>query len=310
MARVELKDCGIIFNEEDHTYYDPKQDKYLSGITALLDRQLFPDTYDGIPEAIIQKAAEYGSAVHKACEAFDTDWVNNGCPELTDYIKLCTENSLIHEKSEYTVSDGQNYASNIDKVYRKGDNTFDLADIKTYGVLDSQRLERGMWQLSIYAMMFEKVNPKAKVDKLYIIRLRCKTKADGSLDRIHELVPVSRIPSEICADLLDADLKGEQFTNPYSIPANVKAQEATIRSLIQTKQIVEQQLNAIKAEILNQMEANDIKVWATDTMRITRKLPTTRLSFDLSKFKTQHPELDLSDYQKTSQVASSLTITV
>jgi hypothetical protein len=159
-------------------------------------------------------------------------------------------------------------------------------------------------------MMFEKVNPKAKVDKLYIIRLRCKTKADGSLDRIHELVPVSRIPSEICANLLDADLKGEQFTNPYSIPANVKAQEATIRSLIQTKQIVEQQLNAIKAEILNQMEANDIKVWATDTMRITRKLPTTRLSFDLSKFKTQHPELDLSDYQKTSQVASSLTITV
>ena len=310
MARIKLKDSGIVFNEEGHTYYLPSKDKFLSGITGVLERQLFPNTYDGIPEAIVKKAAEYGTNVHNSCESFDMEWINDGTQEVADYIDICSHNNLIHEASEYTVSDGDNYASNIDKVFRMDDTTFDLADIKTYGVLDSERLEKARWQLSIYAMLFEEQNKKAKVRQLYIIHLRCKTKADGTEDRIHELFPVSRIPSEICRDLLDADLNGEQFINPFSIPNDIKQQEETIRTLILTKQAAEEQLAAIKARILSQMEEQNVKVWSTDTMRLTRKLPTIRSSFNLNLFKEAHPEYNYDDFMKTSQVASSLTITV
>ena len=58
------------------------------------------------------------------------------------------------------------------------------------------------------------------------------------------------------------------------------------------------------------MEAQDVKSWATETMRITRKLPTTRSSFSLADFKEAHSDIDIEPYMKTSQVAGSLTITL
>lgn len=45
-------------------------------------------------------------------------------------------------------------------------------------------------------------------------------------------------------------------------------------------------------------------------MRITRKLPTTRSSFDLKAFKADNPNIDLSAYMKTSDVAGSLSIAI
>ena len=98
--RIELKQCSVIFNKEDHTYYLPEKDKYLSGITGMLDRQLFPDTYAGIPEDIIRQAAEYGISVHRSIEDFDMDWTNDGTQEVADYISLISEHGLVHGTSE------------------------------------------------------------------------------------------------------------------------------------------------------------------------------------------------------------------
>ena len=124
--RIELKECGVVFNEEDHTYYLPEKDKYLSGITGMLERQLFPDTYEGVNENIILRAAEYGKSVHKSIEDFDMNWSNDGTQEVADYISLTSENGLVHEESEYLITDNENYASLIDKVYRVDDCTFDI----------------------------------------------------------------------------------------------------------------------------------------------------------------------------------------
>lgn len=97
--RIELRQCGVVFNPDDHSYYLPEKDKYLSGITAMLERQLFPNTYDGVPEAIIKQAAEYGTSVHRSIENFDMDWDNDGTQEVADYMRLCTGNGLTHETS-------------------------------------------------------------------------------------------------------------------------------------------------------------------------------------------------------------------
>lgn len=104
--RIELKDSGVLFNKELHEYrLDGKQ---LSGITGMLQRQLFPDEFEGIPESAINEAARYGTEVHESIEAFDSFWVNDGIQEVQDYISLCNENGLVHERSEYTVTDGEN----------------------------------------------------------------------------------------------------------------------------------------------------------------------------------------------------------
>lgn len=300
--RIHLNDSGVLFNPEEHTYL--LGDKYLSGITPVIERQLYPNTYDGIPEAVIKRAADYGSAVHEELDQFDTLWENSGSQEVADYIQLCAENGLTHEASEYTVTDGENYASNIDKVFRVSDNEFDLADVKTYSTLDSERFDKARWQLSLYGMMFESLNPKAKVRNLYIIHLRNKN------SRICQLIPVSRIPADICAELLSANLNGEQFVNPYAIPDEIKSQEEHIRDLILTKQATEQELAEVKSSILTIMEAQGVKSYQGDHIRITRKLPTTRSSFVMAAFKEANPTIDLEPYMRTSNVAGSVTITI
>lgn len=308
--RIELKQCSVVFNEENHTYYLPEKDKYLSGITGMLERQLFPETYAGIPEAILEQAAEYGTSVHASIEDFDMNWENDGTQEVQDYISLCTEHSLVHEESEYLITDGENYASMIDKVYRVDETTFDIGDIKTYGVMTADKLEKGRWQLSIYSYLLESQIKKAKVRNLFILHIRNKQKKDGSFDHISAYVPVQRIPSEIVKELLLADSRGEQFQNPYAIPSDIASQESIIRTLIQAKQDAETRLNSIKARILSLMEAQDIKTWATETMRITRKLPTTRSSFSLADFKEANPTINVEPFMKTSTVAGSLQISI
>lgn len=306
--RIELKDSGVVFNEELHEYW--LGDKQLSGITGMLQRQLFPDEFEGVPEEMIMKAAEYGTQVHASIEDFDKNWINDGTQEVADYIEICKNNGLVHECSEYTITDGKNWASNIDKVYRVDDDTFDIGDIKTYGTMTSEKLEKARWQLSIYAYLFELQNRKAKVGKLFIIHLRNKPRKDGTFDHIMDFIPISRIPSEICKELLDCDVRGEQFENPYSIPEEIRSQESEIRKLIQTKNEVEQKLNGIKSRILSEMEMMDVKSWFTDTMRLTRKLPGIRTTFDLQAFKKDHPDIDFDAYMKISNVAGSLVIAI
>ena len=308
MARVKLKDSGVLFDEEQHTYL--LGDKYLSGITGMLQRQFFPNEFEGIPKDVIDAAAQYGTDVHHSCEDFDFSWINDGTQEVQDYIQICKENNLTHECSEYTVTDGTDWASRIDKVYRVSDDTFDIGDIKTYGVMTADKLAKAKWQLSIYAYLFELQNKKAKVNRLFIIHLRNKQKKDGTFDHISEIIFINRIPSEICMDLLATDLRGEQFANPYDIPEEISSQETEIRELMETKSAVEERLATIKADILSKMESLDVRTWATQTMRLTRKLPSTRASFNAALFKQEHPDLDYAPYERVSQVASSLTITI
>ena len=113
MARLELKLSGVIFKEDTHQYFRESDGKELSGITGLIQRQLFPTEFDSVPKHILEQAANYGTDIHKSCELFDTMWEHDGTQELQDYIELCKENGLVHEKSEFTVTDNENYASQI-----------------------------------------------------------------------------------------------------------------------------------------------------------------------------------------------------
>ena len=79
---IRLNDSGVIFNKEAHTYH--LEGTELSGITSVIQRQLFPNEYDDVPEEMIQAAAAYGSSAHESCELFDREWVNDRTIEVAD----------------------------------------------------------------------------------------------------------------------------------------------------------------------------------------------------------------------------------
>ena len=309
MARIELVNSGVLFNEELHEYW--LGDKQLSGISEVLRRQLYPNMYSAIPKRILEMAANYGTSVHKSIEDFQKNWINDGTQELQDFIQICKENNLIHEASEYTVTDGKHWASNIDQVFRSGDDTFTIADVKTYSKMTPEKQELARYQLSCYAMFLEQQVKGAKVDRLFIIHLRNKQMASGKVEHIAELIPVERIPADICKELLDCELKGTQFKNPFSVPDDIALQICRAKELIAKKNEAEEELATIKANILSSMEFLDVRTWVTDNVRVTRKMPTTRFSFDLKRFKEAHSEItDYDDFMKTSNVAGSLLVAI
>ena len=308
MARIELKPSDVIFDEEKHEYWLNGQQ--LQGITEPIKQMLHPDLYAGIPLSIIRKAGEYGKAVHHDIYDFDHNFINSGTVEVQDYISLCKAHGLVHEASEYTVTDGKHFASNIDKIYRVSDDTVSIGDIKTYGVLTPEKQELARYQLSTYAWMLQLQNPKLKIDRLFILHIRNKVTASGKVEHIAGIVFLNRVPSFICEELLECYLNGTAFMNPYDIPSDIASEGTHIRELIETKERVETELNDIKKRIYSTMETMDVKTWITDDgLRLTRKLPTQRSSFNLSLFKQENPTIEFENYMKVSTVAGSLLIT-
>lgn len=306
MARIELINNGVVFLEEPHEYW--LGDKQLFGITQAIQRQVAGQEYDGCPEYLIKRAGEYGTSVHKSIERLINDFEHDGTVETEDFRVLTQDLNI--EASEYNVSDMEYYASNIDLVCRLTDTEFTLYDVKTYSnaKLTKAQMTKARYQLSCYAYMFELQNKGAKVKELFVIHLCNKTKKDGSINHIAELVPIERIPSDICKALLDADRNGEEFNNPYELPKEVEKKCKRIIKLIQTKKEAEEELTHIKKEILETMLFLDVDNWKGDGITFSRTAETTRSSFDLAAFKKKYPDLPYDDFIKKSNVAGSLKI--
>ena len=293
---MQLKQSNVIFNQEQHTY--SLNGVQLSGITGMLERQLFPKKYENVPQFVLERAAERGSMIHEACELVDELGVEHESQEAQNYIRLKQENILVHEASEYLVSDNEHFASCIDKVYRVDNDTFDLADIKTTYKLDTEYVS---WQLSIYAYLFEMQNPGAIVRKAFAIWLRGE-KA--------ELVEVKLKPNKDVMELLACEINGTQYSNPYAKKEEFplfEEMEDQIYSLMTKISELEQKKKDLQEALLLEMTKKDSYSWKGSKISITRKKDSVRKSFDKKAFEADHPDM-VDKYMKESKVAGGLMI--
>jgi len=130
MTQIKLKTSKVKFIEETHQYFLGK--KELKGITGTLINKAFPNTYKGIPENVLMKAAERGGMIHQAFELFctvcdaDIKSYPSPIPEVCDFSDMLQAYDLHHVASEYIVSDNENFASAIDGVFVDGSGTSTL----------------------------------------------------------------------------------------------------------------------------------------------------------------------------------------
>lgn len=289
---MKLTYSPVRFDSDTHTY--TLDGKELSGITSLLDRQLFKDKYSGIPDEILQKAAERGTLIHQQCEMADEGFPVTS-EEAMNYMLLKQKYNLRHEESEYLVSDNENYASCIDKVYRYDESTFFLGDIKTTYKLNKEYVQ---WQLSIYAYLFEKQNQGAKVSSIFAIWLRGTT---------HQLVELERIPDEKVERLLYCDSHGIQYTENLPVVTS-EAEKLIIDIESQLKALTEKK-KAIQEAIMMAMVKAGSYSYKSDRISITRKTASTRKSFDKERFDKDYPNV-YDNYIKESPVSESLLIKI
>ena len=191
-----LKKSPVVFNEDEHTY--ELNGKLLSGITPIVG-WMFPKTYEGISEDVLQKAADYGHDIHKRCNMLDLYGIFDDHESVKDYYTLREENGWLPVDCEYLVSDEYRVASCIDVVYSDIHGNVVLGDIKTTSQI---HVENVTLQLNLYAYLFEMQNPNMVVDKLVCIWL---PKPQYGKARILEC---KRIPNNFCEVVIEGFVKG------------------------------------------------------------------------------------------------------
>ena len=303
-----LPESAVVFEPEHHTY--TLDGHLLSGVTAIV-KWLFPDTYKGIPESVLMKAADYGTLVHSKCELADSLGIANE-PIVQEYQRIIKAAGLQVVVSEYLVSDEHNIASSIDKVFMDDS----LGDIKTTSKVHEPNVQV---QLSIYAYLYE-LQTGRKANRLYLIWL--PKPQYGTPD----MIKLERVSADICKYIVEQWAAGCDPLNARSVLAQMGFQFEKQRkegdvpeafadlmdeliSINSAMKQMQEREKVIKEVILAQMQQSGHDKWGNDLIEFTRKGAYERTSIDTTALKKQMPDV-YESFKKVTKVAESITYKV
>lgn len=298
---MNLKYSDVRYNDQAHTYTRP-DGKLLSGITGTIDRQINGGKFAKMDQEFLRPYAEYGSKVHAEIEAFYTVGIEPETPEANAWIDWWLENakkSVAVLATEYTVTDNEHFATNIDFVDADGIE-INIYDFKTSSVLDKDSLS---WQLSICAELFNIQNGFYPA-KLFGVHLR------GSVCNV---VEIDRKPTEAVLRLLEAEIQGEQYIVPQEgqsteISKLLDVQQALVR-IKQEADYYEARKEELLAGLEIEMDKQGLKKFETDSIIITKVLPTTSKGLDTKRLQSEHPEI-CKDYEKETERKGYIKLTI
>lgn len=254
-------------------------------VTSLLRKHGLGADYAGVPEAVLKKAADKGTAVHAEIEAYfksegeDIPWsveANNAIDfiEGWKFEEVNLEQDVCNDVTFGTLD------FNGTRKNEKGQYERWLLDFKTTA---SKHEESWRWQVSLYAYLSGE-----HFDKLGVLWL-----TQGGAQFI-ELRPVK--DSEVEA-LLDAEREGflyESSETTYVVPANVQekmlALTATVADLKAQKDAADKELKMIQDALLESMRSHGVKSFESDLMKITVVAPEPKIGVDLAKLNKEYPD--------------------
>lgn len=156
------------FNEQEHEY--TLNGVRIPSVSEVLDTVL-GGGYDNVPQHILDEAAEWGTAVHKAIElSFSLPLNEIQERQYNDFWSLYNNTAIIIDTKHEVRIHTDKYAGTMDLLFEA---SYDLnynkswlaiGDIKTTYNLN---VKRTTWQLSAYAWIYEKMTGH-KVDKLFV----------------------------------------------------------------------------------------------------------------------------------------------
>lgn len=294
---TKLNQVPVRFDQESHTYTDERTGKQLNGITGTLIHRVFPDKYKDIPQSILANAAARGSNVHEDIELAEELGVVPTTEEGKNYLKLKEKYGIKFLESEYTVSDLEHYASQIDIIFDVEENIVDLADIKTTSKFDRESVS---WQLSVYAFFFELNNPHVKVRNLYGVWLR---------GDISELIQVDRHTETEVKALIEADQKDIPFEYNPAFPDFITENEESLIALGKTIKRLQEEYDIIKSSLFEKMQESGEGSIDTGKVLYTITKASTRSTFNSKAFKKDHADM-YEQYISTTEIGENIKITI
>lgn len=152
METVEIKGGVLEYIDEIHTYI--YNGVVLPSITQLL-KVKFGNKYNCVSKETLERAAEQGTAVHKAIEEYEQNGTESNLPELRNYKFLKRAYNFECKDNEVPVVlfwNGEAVAcGRLDLVLTEGEK-IGLGDIKRTSALDKNYLA---YQLNLYRIAYQ-----------------------------------------------------------------------------------------------------------------------------------------------------------
>ena len=307
----------ISFDKETHTYTN--DGRLLLSVTEVIKRYVFPDLYSNVPEEVLNKAAERGTATHAIIERYITDSLTDEDylehkADIDAFLNEITKMHLFMAQSERTVSDGELLAGTIDIIGMYNDGLTErlmIADIKTTSKLNIEYLQ---WQLSLYSYLMCNADGKnylVNSPDLYGIHLR-----DGKC----KIVKIEQLPLEAIESLLDAirnNVQPEDWKKPQSDLLNVKELTEQYRAAFAKRDKLQEKVKELDEEIescLAEIKQEFLRIGtykeAFDDVEISLPTDTIRRTFDKAAFAKRHPELkaELDECCKETRIEGKIKI--
>lgn len=286
----------------------------LRGVTGMLN-DVFGNKYPDTPA--VREAARRGTATHIGIQTYEQTGKNSGSvladTPYFDYAADTFRNVLAWVErrvdienlrtieTEYLVSNCTDLASKIDIVLQdRTDYSFTLADIKTSKELDT---ERYLWQLSIYAYLFEKQTGYAVNKRVLIIHVR-----EGRC----ELVWLDRKTTAEVEQLIEDWRAGINRTAQPQVPAELVSLGNVYADLERKAKAAAAERDEFRSRMLDAMREAGVQQVKTDDFTCTYIAPAERETYDTKKLVAEHPELaDLfGEYLTRTKVRESVRITI
>ena len=307
----------ISFDKQTHTYTN--DGRLLLSVTEVIKRYVFPDMYSNVPEEVLNKAAERGTATHAIIEKYIKGTLTNEEYEehkadIDAFLNEITKMHLFLGQSECIVSDGELLAGTIDIIglfnEGKGERVI-IADVKTTSRLNIEYLQ---WQLSLYSYLMCNADGKnylANSPDLYGIHLR-----DGKC----KIVKIEPLPLEAIESLLDAirnNVQPEDWKKPQSDLLNVKELTEQYRAAFAKRAKLQDKVKELDEEIescLAEIKQEFLRIGtykeAFDDVEISLPTDTIRRTFDKAAFAKRHPELkaELDECCKETKIEGKIKI--
>ena len=337
ITQEQLTKSQVQFDELTHQYWRGEEE--LSGITGLIHSVLrlgvYPTADQYAQEVTIPRKGYYGKCVHKAIETYERLGIDaTRYPEKTIATKSYGEVTFPAQNVgaelqayklmkgdftciavEFLVDYGQ-YASCIDAIWLDKDGRIYLVDHKTNNINYYPGKAEGLkqylsWQLSCYAVMFEK---------------QCRLKVSGLLanwitEDEHKQWVIERQPDEQVVALLNtAAVVAPDGSLVYTNEA-MQVKEEIPAVATQADLAVPQEITAAIANLLHAekaaklmkerlrelMEQNNINKWECDEFTATIGKASSSTSLDSKALKAADPEI-YDRYTRTIEKKGSFTL--
>ena len=305
----------ISFDKQTHTYTN--DGRLLLSVTEVIKRYVFPDLYSNVPDEVLAKAAERGTATHAIIERYIKGTLNKeeyeeNKADVDAFVNEIEKKRFRFSQSEYIVSDEELLAGTIDILGVFNDEIFSrymIADIKTTSKLNIEYLQ---WQLSLYKYLLcrEEYISGGGPD-LYGIHLR-----DGKC----KIVKIEQLPLEAIESLLDAirnNVQPEDWKKPQSDLLNVKELTEQYRAAFAKRAELQDKVKELDEEIESclagiKQEFLRIGTYKESFDDVEISLPTDiiRRTFDKAAFAKRHPELkqELDECCKETKIEGKIKI--